>query len=78
MIKTVFVGVYETKHGVDVAVYATRALAEGGKDAIGDQFWEDEFEDEERPESDIGDAYFAGVANEYFSIEEREIIEEAA
>ena len=56
--QTVWLGVYEHRHGVDIGAYATGEAAEAGREALAREQWECELPDEPMPETDVADAYF--------------------
>ena len=73
--KTVFVAVYEHRHGIDVRVFRTFAGAQAWKDEIGAEFWS-RVSDDPQPEDACGDEYFDlafGYHGEYFRVDEREV-----
>ena len=57
---TVYVTVYSHKHGEDIRVWQSIESALNYKNQIAEEFWDDEFPDEPRPEdaSEIGEQYF--------------------
>lgn len=72
---TVYLAIYDHKHGYDHAIFSTRENAMNWKNEIGSCYWSDVSEDDP-PKMDIGDKYFeiAGeLCNEWFSIEEKEV-----
>lgn len=80
----VYVTIYEHRHGTDIAVYATQALALAAKDEIADRWWEQEIGDTvprpEGPVGTLGDAYFNEMGerdrSEHFTIEECGVAQE--
>ena len=72
---TIYLAIYEHKHGSDHAVFSTREKAVDWKNQIGTDYWSDVSGDD-CPSSDVGDKYFeiAGEqGSEWFRIEEHEI-----
>ena len=75
--KTVFVAVYEHRHGTDVRVFHTFDGAQAWKDEIGAEGWS-EVSDDPQPEDACGDEYFELASesfsrSEYFRIDECEV-----
>lgn len=72
---TLYLAIYEHKHGADHAIFSTRENAQKWKDELGKTYWSD-VSDEDAPAEDIGDKYFdlAGeMCNEWFNVEEHGI-----
>lgn len=74
----VYVTVYEHKYGIEVRIFTTEQLAKAYRDDIAAEWWDDEFPDEDRPLTDIGEVYFDWQARkdhnpEFFAIYERPI-----
>jgi hypothetical protein len=78
----VFVGVYEHKHGRDIAVFATAEAAEASRVAIAEQWWEHEMsEGRRKPKTPkaTADKYFEVMAargQEFHEVLELEVIGE--
>lgn len=74
----VFIGEYQHRHGSDLCAYATRELAEEGRQAIALKYWNQEIPTKitkpETPEA-FADAYFEYMAHrdESFYIHELEV-----
>lgn len=71
--QTIYVAVFEHRHGVDVFVYRTEEQAEALRQRIASDYWEQEMPDGvERPDDpeEMADAYFGemGDHGEYFHI----------
>ena len=68
--QTIWLGVYEHRHGTDIAAYATEAAAEAGREVLACGQWENELPDEPMPATDVADAYFDLMAErvEWFEI----------
>jgi hypothetical protein len=77
--RKVFVATYEHRHGDDQRVFTTEAQAQEWKNALADEYWEEELSDEPLPKdlATIGDAYFDAMGDasrpEYFRIEAHEL-----
>ena len=73
---TVFVAIYEHRHGTDVNVFATEDGARAWKDELAREYWSDYCEGEP-PSEGAGDAYFEAAGEygdgEFFSLEEHPI-----
>jgi hypothetical protein len=75
----VWLGIYEHKHGTDIAVYANQAGAEAWRLALAKEFWTDR-RDEETPDDptflddeQINAAYWDDNERERFSVEEHPV-----
>jgi hypothetical protein len=67
--QTIWLGVYEHRHGTDISAYATEAAAQAGREALAREMWEDELPDEPMPAADVAGAYFDLVSeHEWFEI----------
>lgn len=64
----VVVAVYEHRHGHDVRAFHGEARALEWRREIAEQWWEDEFDEDPPTPGDIGEAYFAGIEGESFSV----------
>lgn len=72
---TLYLAIYEHKHGGDYAIFSTEENAMKWKNEIGKTYWSD-VSNEAPPTESIGDEYFnlAGeMCDEWFNIEEHEI-----
>jgi len=65
---SVIVAVYEHRHGHDVRAFHGEARALEWRREIAEQWWEDEFDEDPPTTGDIGEAYFAGIEGESFSV----------
>lgn len=80
MVMKVWLTKYEHKHGTDLSVYATEALALAAKATIAAQWWEQELVDEPYPEdpAEAAELYFEKMGErdngEWFTIEEHDVI----
>jgi hypothetical protein len=75
----VFVAIYSHKHGQDVCVYATAALAEQARQEVAREFWYDLENPPVPVPADPADVYFSMKADEkypeYFEILQRPVME---
>lgn len=75
-IKTVWVAIYENRHGTYPTVFEKEADAWHYREELADLYWEDEFPGEPRPDdpTELGTTYFEDIDGEWFSVVESEII----
>lgn len=76
--QTIYVAVFEHRHGVDVSAFRTEDQAEALRQRIASDYWDQEMPDwVERPEDpgELADAYFEemGYHGEYFHIHPTEL-----
>jgi hypothetical protein len=73
----VYVGLYEHKHGSNVAVYASAQAAETARQLIADEGWDREIGNTRTRPADpkeLADTYFDALdGREYFTIHECEV-----
>ena len=74
----VYVAIYEHKHGRDVRVFATDALAEAWRQEIASYWWDKEMDSAPRPDDphELANEYFDTI-EEFFGIEETELVTES-
>lgn len=72
----VFVATYEHRHGRDISVFKTREGAEAWAISLATEYWEAELGQRPMPAdgSDLADEYFHLVDDEYFDVEECEVV----
>ena len=70
----VYVVVYRHRHGEDICVYATEAVALKARDDVADKQWECEIKGKRKPKRKIGDRYFELVEGEEFEILKRVVL----
>lgn len=69
----IYVATYDHEYGIDVRAFKNPQSAENWKNEIANEWWDHEFPDEEKPETDTGDEYFHLMCNrngdaEFFSV----------
>lgn len=68
--QTIWLGVYEHRHGTDIAAYSSEAAADAAREALAREQWEHELPDDPMPGTDVADAYFDLMAErgEWFEV----------